>query len=78
MEMDIKEERKTEGYKETVDIDIENINTIEKIHKVYTKIWGTIYEVIQQYVFDEIDIFPDDFIKIVRIMQIQLIIYQLR
>ena len=78
MEMDIKEEQKTEGYKETVDIDIENINTIEKIHKVYTKIWGTIYEVIQQYVFDEIDIFPDDFIKIVRIMQIQLIIYQLR
>ena len=42
---------------------IENINTINNRHKVYTKLWRTIYEVIQQYIFDETDIFLDDFIK---------------
>ena len=42
---------------------IENINTIENRKKVYKKQWRTIYEVIQQYFFDETDIFPDDFIK---------------
>ena len=29
-------------------IDIENINPIENIHKVYTNLWRKIYEVIQQ------------------------------
>ena len=46
-----------------MNIDIENINTIEKIHKVRTKWWRTIYEVIQQDIFEETDTFPDDFIK---------------
>ena len=32
-----------------MNIDIENINTIENIYKVYTKLWRKIYEVIQQY-----------------------------
>ena len=58
-----KEERKTRSYKETMNIDIENINTIEKKHKVYTKRCRTIYEVIQQDIFDKTDIIPDDFIK---------------
>ena len=31
-----------------MNIYIENINTIEKIHKVYTKRWRNIYEVIQK------------------------------
>ena len=31
-----------------MNIDIENINTIEYRNKVYTKQWRTIYEVIQQ------------------------------
>ena len=31
----LKEERKTESYKETMNIDIENINTIENRYKVY-------------------------------------------
>ena len=30
-----------------MNIDIENINTIEKRNKVYTKEWSKIYEVIQ-------------------------------
>ena len=41
---------------------LKNINTIEKIHKIYTKLWRDIYEVIQQ-LFYETDIFPDNFIK---------------
>ena len=32
-----------------MNIDIENINTIENRNKLYTKGWKTIYEVIQQY-----------------------------
>ena len=35
----------------------------QKIHKVCIKLWMTIYKVIQQYFFDETDIFLDDFIK---------------
>ena len=46
-----------------MNIDIDNINTIEKRNKVYTKQWRTIYEVIQQDFLDETDIFPDYFIK---------------
>ena len=36
-EIDIKEERNTEACRQTMNIDIENINTIEKRHKHYTK-----------------------------------------
>ena len=78
MENDLKEEQKTESYKETINIDIENISTIEKKNKVYTKLWRTIYEVIQQHIFKETDIFPDDFIINVRIMQMKLNFYHLR
>ena len=35
MEIDLKEERNIQAYKETTDINIENINTFEKINKVY-------------------------------------------
>ena len=61
-----------------MEIDIENINTIEKRNKVYTKDRRTIYEVIQKYFFEKTDIFPDDFIKNVRIMQMKLNSYRLR
>ena len=37
MENDLKYERKTKYYEDQKSIDIENINTIEKRHKVYTK-----------------------------------------
>ena len=46
MDVDIKEEQKTQAYKETKNIYIENINTFEKRNKVYTTQWRTIYEVI--------------------------------
>ena len=42
-----KYEKNTKSYEEKMNVDIENINTIEKINKVYTKKWRTIYEVIQ-------------------------------
>ena len=45
-----------------MNIDIENINTIEKRYKVYTQRCREIYEVIQLF-FDETNIFPGDFIK---------------
>ena len=35
IENDLKEEQNKKSYKETMKIDIENINTIEKRHKVY-------------------------------------------
>ena len=40
-----------------MNIDIENVDRIEKRHKNYTKQWRTIYKVIQQEFFDENDIF---------------------
>ena len=49
MENYLKKERKTKSYKEKIDIDIENINTIEKRKKVNTKLRRSIYKVIQQY-----------------------------
>ena len=41
-----------------MNIDIENINTIEKRNKVYTKKWRSIYEVIESEFLKETDIFP--------------------
>ena len=60
MQIDLKEEQKTEAYIKIMNIDIENINTIVKRNKPYTKQWRTIYEVIQRNIFDETDIFPKD------------------
>ena len=45
MEIDLKSEKKIQAYKETTNIDIENITTFEKRNKVYTTQWRTIYEV---------------------------------
>ena len=59
MEIDLQEEQKTEAYQEIMNIDIENINKIVNIRKHYTKQWRTIYEVIQQELFDETSIFGD-------------------
>ena len=47
-----------------MNIDIENINTIENRNELYRKQWRNIHEVIQLYFFNETDIFLDDFIKI--------------
>ena len=67
-EIDLEEEHKTEYYQYTLNIYIENTDKIENSHKHYTKQWRTIYEVIQQELFDETDIFPDIFFNIARRM----------
>ena len=36
MEIDLKDKQKTKAYEEAMNIDIENINTIENRNKVYT------------------------------------------
>ena len=46
-----------------MNIDIENINTIEKRNKVYTRQRRKIYEVIQPDFLKETGIFLDDFIQ---------------
>ena len=46
-----------------MNIDINNVNKIEKRHKVCTKLWRIIYKVKQQALFYETDIFPGGFIK---------------
>ena len=55
MEIYLKEERKTQAYQETMNIDIENIKTFEKRNKVYTAQWRAIYEVIEPYFLDKPD-----------------------
>ena len=63
VEIGLKEERKTRAYKETMNIDIENINTFKKRNKLYTTQWRTIYEIIEPEFLNKYDTFPDDFIK---------------
>ena len=60
-----------------MNIDIEKINTFERESKLNTMLWRIIYEVIEEAYFEESDIFPDDFIKSVRIMQMKLNLYHL-
>ena len=59
MEIYLKEERNTEAYKLTLNIDIENIVKIENIYNHHKIHWRKIYKVIQQELFVEIDIFPE-------------------
>ena len=40
MEIDLKDKQNAKDYEETMNIDIENINTIENRNKVYTKTVG--------------------------------------
>ena len=54
MGIDLKEERNTQTYKETMNIDIENINVFYKRNKLYTTQWRTIYEVIEPEFLKEI------------------------
>ena len=63
MKIDLKGEQNTESYKETTNIDIENINKFKKRNKVYTNQWREIYEVIELEFFLEIWYFPDVFLK---------------
>ena len=47
MEIDVKEDRKTQAYKDTILTDIKNVNTFEKRNRVYTTQWRKIYKVIE-------------------------------
>ena len=47
VDIDLKEERKTQAYEDTINNDIENNDTFEKKKKIYTTQWSTIYEVIE-------------------------------
>ena len=48
METDLKAGQKTKSYKDKMNIDIENMNTIEKKTQNLYKIMEEIYEVMQQ------------------------------
>ena len=47
MEIDLKEGQNTQAYKETMNINIDNIKKIENRNKVYKTQWRIIYEVIE-------------------------------
>ena len=61
--INIRKERNTEAYKETMSKDIENIDTYETRKKVNTTKWRPIYEFIDEAYIKESNIFPDDFIR---------------
>ena len=54
MEIDIKYEQSIKAYEETMEIDIENINTIKNRNKLYTTQRRTIYKGIEPDFFLEI------------------------
>ena len=53
--MHLKKEQNTQAYKETMDIDIDKIDTYEIRNKVNTIKWRPIYEVIEEAYFKESD-----------------------
>ena len=61
MEIYLKEERNTEAYKLTLNIDIENIVKIENIYNHHKIHWRKIYKVIQQELFDKTEKCPEEF-----------------
>ena len=61
--MDIRKERKTKAYKETMSQDVNNIDTYDTRTKVHTTKWRPIYEVIDEASIKESNIFPEDFIR---------------
>ena len=61
--MHLKKEQKTQAYKETMDIGMDNINTYEIRNKVDTIKWNPICEVIEESHFTSSEIFSDDFMQ---------------
>ena len=59
----LKKERNTQAYKETMDIDIDKINTYELRNKVNTTKCRPIYEVIDEAYFIDSKLFSDDFMQ---------------
>ena len=61
--IDIRKERNTKAYKETIIQDISNIDTYETRTKVNTTKWRPIYEVIDEAYIKYSKSFPEDFIR---------------
>ena len=61
--IDIRKERKTKSYKETISQDISNIHTYKTRKKVNTTKLRPIYEVIDEAYIKDSKKFPEDFIK---------------
>ena len=76
--IDIRKERKTKEYKETMSQDINNIDTYETRKKVNTTKWRPIYEVIYEAYIKESKISPDDFIIECKKIQTKHLIYHAR
>ena len=61
--IDLRKELSTQEYKETMRMDIENINTFETRNILNTIKWRPIYEVIDEAYFIGSKLFSDNFIK---------------
>ena len=61
--IDIRKERKTKAYKETMIQNIKNIDTYETRKTVHTTKWRPIYEVIYEAYIEYSKLFPEDFIR---------------
>ena len=59
----LRKEQSTEAYKDTISIDIENVDTFETRTKVNTTKWRPIYEVIDKDYFIGSQTFSDDYNK---------------
>ena len=63
IQIDLKKERNTQAYKDTMSMDIDKINTFENRNKVNTITWRPIYEVIDEAYFIGSKILSDDFMQ---------------
>ena len=61
--INLKKEQNTEAYKDTMRIDIENIDTFETITKLNTTKWRPIHELLDKAYFIGSKIFSEDCIK---------------
>ena len=76
--IDIRKERKTKAYKETMSQDISNMDTYETRTKVNTTKWRPIYEVIDKAYIEESKMSPEDFIRECKKIQMKHLIYHAR
>ena len=61
--IDIRKERNTKAYRQTMIQDINRIDTYETRTKVNTTKWRPIYEVIDKAYIEESKMSPEDFIR---------------
>ena len=73
----IRKERTTKAYKETMNKDIETIEKYENRRIVHIPQWRPIYQVIYKAYIKDSNIFPDDFIRECNKTQTNYNLYQL-